>query len=101
MAARIYQPAKTATSSGRAKTRYWLLEMEPEGRKTIDALCGWSGSGDTEQQLQLKFPSKEAAVAYAKRMGIEARVFNPRKRIVMPKSYAENFIHPRSTSTTR
>lgn len=91
MAARIYQPAKTATSSGRAKTRYWLLEMEPEGRKTIDPLCGWSGSGDTAQQVQLKFPTKEAALAYAKKNGIEVRLFVPKSRIVTPKSYADNF----------
>lgn len=94
MAARIYQPAKTATSSGRAKTHYWLLEMEPETRKTIDPLCGWSGSGDTEQQVQLRFPSKEAAIAYAKKNGIEARVFTPKSRIVIPKSYADNFTGP-------
>lgn len=94
MTARIYQPAKTATSSGRAKTRYWLLEMEPEDRKTIDPLCGWSGSGDTQQQVQLRFPTKEAALAYAKRNGIEARLFAPKSRIVTPKSYAENFTRP-------
>ncbi|MEM8949187.1 MAG: ETC complex I subunit [Pseudomonadota bacterium] len=94
MTARIYQPAKTATSSGRAKTRYWLLEVEPGDRKTIDPLCGWSGSGDTQQQVQLRFPSKEAALAYARRNGIEARVFSPRSRIVTPKSYAENFTRP-------
>lgn len=91
MTARIYQPAKTATSSGRAKTRYWLLEMEPEDRKTIDPLCGWSGSGDTQQQVQLRFPTKEAALTYAKRNGIEARLSMPKSRIVTPKSYAENF----------
>lgn len=91
MAARLYQPAKTATSSGRAKTRSWLLEMEPEGRKTVDPLCGWSGSGDTEQQIQLKFPTREAALAYAKRNGIEVRLSAPRSRVVRLKSYADNF----------
>jgi hypothetical protein len=92
MVARIYQPAKTATSSGRAKTRRWLLEIEPKSRKEADPLCGWIGSDDTEQQLQLRFPSKEAAIAYARRMGIEYRVFDPHERIVRPKSYAENFV---------
>lgn len=91
MAARIYQPAKTATSSGRAKTRQWVLEMEPEDRKTIDPLCGWSGSGDTEQQVQLKFPTKVAAIAYARKNGIEVRLSNPKSRVVVPKSYADNF----------
>ncbi len=30
MRARIYQPAKTAMQSGRALTKRWLLEYEPE-----------------------------------------------------------------------
>ncbi len=92
MVARIYQPAKTATQSGRAKTRYWVLEIEPTDRKRIDPLCGWSGSGDTEQQLLLKFPTKEAALDYAKRHQIEYRLFEPKQRLVRPKSYADNFI---------
>ena len=92
MAASIYQPTKTATSSGRAKTRHWLLEMEPTARLDADPLCGWAGSGDTEQQLRLSFPDKAAAIAYAKRNGIEHRVFEPCQRVVRPKSYAENFI---------
>jgi hypothetical protein len=92
MAARIYQPARTATQSGRAKTRYWILEMEPAAPKTVDPLCGWSGSGDTEQQLQLRFPTKEAAIAYARKKQIDDRLALPPDRIVRPKSYAENFI---------
>jgi hypothetical protein len=92
MAARIYRPARTATQSGRAKTFHWVLEMAPKMPKVTDPLCGWIGSGDTEQQLKLHFPSKEAAIAYAKREGLDYRVFEPHKRIVTPKSYAENFI---------
>jgi NADH dehydrogenase ubiquinone Fe-S protein 4 len=92
MAARIYQPARTATPSGRAKTRRWLLEMEPASRKEADPLCGWIGSDDTEQQLQLRFPNKQAAIAYARREGLEYRVFEPHERVVRPKSYADNFI---------
>lgn len=95
MAARIYQPAKTATSSGRAKSRYWLLEMEPITRKSIDPLCGWSGSGDTGQQVQLKFPTKEAAIAYAKRNGLDVTLSPTKSRIVRPKSYADNFTRNR------
>ena len=34
MVARIYRPAKTATQSGRAKTRHWVLEMEPDRPRT-------------------------------------------------------------------
>jgi hypothetical protein len=66
--------------------------MEPKSRKEPDPLCGWLGSDDTEQQVQLHFPTKEAAIAYAKRRGIEYRVYEPHERVVRPKSYAENFI---------
>jgi hypothetical protein len=92
MVARIFRPAKTATQSGRAKTRQWLLEMEPRSRKHADPLCGWIGSDDTEQQVQLRFPSKEAAIAYARRQGIDYRLDEPHQRVVRPKSYADNFI---------
>lgn len=90
--ARIYQPAKPATQSGRFKTRFWLVEMEPTSRKEPDRLIGWVGSDDTEQQLQLRFPSREAAIAYCERRGISFSVYEPRQRVVRPKSYAENFI---------
>ena len=92
MVARIYRPARTATQSGRAKTRRWLLEMEPRSPKDTDPLCGWIGSDDTEQQLQLRFPSKEAAIAYARRQGIDYRVSRAARAVVRPKSYADNFI---------
>jgi hypothetical protein len=92
MTARIYQPARTATQQGRAKTRYWLLEMEPRSRWQTDPLIGWIGSDDTEQQLRLRFSSKDAAIAYAKREGLDYRVEEPHVRIVRPKSYADNFI---------
>lgn len=92
MVARIYLPARTATQSGRAKTGRWLLEMEPRSRKEADPLCGWIGSDDTEQQIQLRFPTREAAIAYARRRGIEYRVFEPHPRAIRPKSYADNFI---------
>lgn len=90
--ARIYQPAKTATSSGRAKTRHWVLEMEPRSQKETDPLMGWVGSDDTEQQVQIRFPDLDSAVAFAKRKGIDYRVHEPRERQIRPKSYAENFI---------
>ncbi len=92
MDARIYRPAKTAVSSGRAKTRYWVLEMEPRERREPDALIGWVGSGDTEQQVHMRFPTKEAAIAYARRAGITFVVEEPHERVVRPKSYSDNFV---------
>ena len=89
--ARIFQPAKTAMQSGFAKTRYWVLEFEPAEAQRPDPLMGWNGSGDTRNQIQMKFPTKEEAVAYAERMGYEYDVREPHTRGIRPKSYADNF----------
>ena len=64
MTARIYQPAKTAMQSGWAKTKHWVLEFEPSLPKSNDPLMGWTSSGDTRQQVQLQFDTREEAIAY-------------------------------------
>jgi hypothetical protein len=92
MQARIYQPAKTAVQSGRRKTKEWLVEFEPRSRKEADRLIGWVGSDDTDQQVRLRFPTKEAAIAYCRREDLTFQVFEPHQRVVRPKAYAENFI---------
>lgn len=90
--ARIFQPARTSIQSGRARTRQWILEMEPRARKDPDRLIGWVGSDDTTQQISLKFPTREAAIAYAERNGLTYQIDEPHRRIVKPKSYSDNFI---------
>jgi len=90
--ARIFQPAKPAPQSGRAKTRFWLVELEPRTRKEPDRLIGWVGSDDTDQQVSLRFPTREAAVAYCEKRGIAYLVSEPHKRVVRPKAYADNFV---------
>ena len=93
MRARIYKPAKTAMQSGRANTHKWYLEFEPSMAKTLDPLMGWTGSGDTQSQVRLRFDSKEAALAYAEEHGIVATVSEPHKRKanIRPGGYGENF----------
>lgn len=91
MVARIYQPARTAMQSGTAKTRYWVLEYEPAAPRDIDPLMGWTGTTDPASQVQLRFDSKEAAIAYAEKHRIPYRVFAPHARMVRPKAYSDNF----------
>jgi len=93
MRARIYQPAKTAMQSGTAKTKSWVLEFAPASAREIDPLMGWTGSGDTQAQVRLRFDSKEAALAYARENGIEAEVAEPHQRQpnIRPRGYGENF----------
>ena len=81
--------------SGRSNTQTWILEFEPTDALKVDSLMGWSGSQDTSRQLKMRFPSKEDAVAYAKRKGLLYRVQDPRQRIVKPKAYADNFAYKR------
>ncbi len=92
---RIYRPAKTAMQSGRSNTQDWVLEFEPSDRPEADALMGWSGSHDTSRQLNMRFPTKEDAVAYAKRRGLSYRVQDPSDRVVKPRAYADNFAYRR------
>ena len=91
MTARIYQPAKSATQSGRANSRHWLLEYESGGRREIDGLMGWTGSADTRTQVRLKFSSRDEALAYAKKYELDYNLEEPQVRRIRPKSYTENF----------
>ena len=91
MRVRIYQPAKTAMQSGQGGTKRWLLEFEPEARREIDPLMGWTSSRDTRAQIRLSFDSKEEAIAYAGKQGFAYSVEKPHSRSVRPKSYSDNF----------
>ena len=90
--ARILQPAKQATSSGLSKSREWVVEHEPRYRAEPDRLMGWVGQADIDQQVRLSFPTREAAIAYCERNDMTYTVFEPQRRVMKPKSYAENFI---------
>jgi hypothetical protein len=100
MTARIYQPAKTAMSSGRAKTHRWVLEYEPERARTIEPLMGYTASDDMKSQISVTFDNKEAAVAYATRNGIAYRVFEPKDRTRTAMAYSDNFRRDRAQPWT-
>ena len=102
MQARIYRPARTAMSSGTAKTREWVLEFAPSSARHLDPLMGWTSSDDTQSQVKLRFHSKEAALNYAKDNGIEAIVSEPKERKVniRPRGYGENFATDRKVVWT-
>lgn len=100
MAARIYQPARTAMQSGDAKTRYWVLEYEPNTPREAEPLMGWTSSNDMKSQISLRFPSKDDAVKYAERNGVPYRIFEPHPRKRTKKAYADNFKFGRIGSWT-
>ena len=100
MYARIYQPSKTAMQSGRAKTSLWLLEFTPNSRREPDALMGWVSSGDTKAQVQLKFNSRDEAIAYARSQGLAFQVFESEAAPKILKAYADNFAFGRKQPWT-
>ena len=91
MKARIYRPTKTAMQSGTANTRQWVLEYEPEHRRTIDPLMGWISSDDMRSQVRLRFDSRDEAVAYATRQGIAYDIQPEHRRKRHIRAYADNF----------
>ena len=77
--------------SGNGKTNKWILEYETKD-PTNNPLMGWESSSDTYTELKLKFSSKELAINYAKKKKIDFEIIEPRKRKIVKKSYADNFL---------
>ncbi|MGB5078084.1 MAG: NADH dehydrogenase ubiquinone Fe-S protein 4 [Sphingorhabdus sp.] len=91
MTARIFQRQKNAMQSGRARTDEWVLEFEPSEPRRPDPLMGWAGSGDTQAQVQLNFPSLQAAKAYAAKKKIVATIIPAAPHTLKLQAYADNF----------
>jgi len=81
--------------SGFGQTKEWILEFVPETPRAIDPLMGWTSSTDTQQQVRLKFDTREAAMAYAEDNGIAYTLTEPTKRKPLRKSYSDNFKYGR------
>jgi hypothetical protein len=91
VAARIYQESKSSMQSGKARVGRWVLQHEATEPKRADPLTGWTGSGDTRDQVILVFPTLEAAQAYAGKHGIEYHVVPAAERTLKLQTYADNF----------
>ena len=91
---KIFQPAKTAMSSGRGKTKYWVIKPILNSPQLPETLMGWQSGADTRRQIDLKFSSKEEAIAYAEAKQLSYDVIEPKARTPKLKSYAANFTKP-------
>ena len=87
----IYIPTKTAMQSGLGKNNKWLLEFYTDN-KALNPLMGWETSSNTLSEVKLEFISKDEAINYAKTNNIDYDLIEPKKRKVVKKSYADNFI---------
>ncbi len=77
--------------SGLGKTDKWILEFETNN-PTTNPLMGWESSNDTFSELNLEFSSKDLAVEYAKKNKIDFEIIEPKRRKIIKKSYADNFL---------
>lgn len=102
MLARIYQPTKSAMTSGQARTKDWVLDVVHTTPRRIDPVMGWTSSSDTAAQVRLSFDTREEAEDYARRHGIAFVTAQPKKRkhVIRPKGYGQNFATERRTAWT-
>ncbi len=91
MSARIYRPPNSAMQSGSANSKRWLFEFEPEQRRDIDPLMGYTSSSDMNRQIKLWFDTSEEAVAYALKNGIAYRVEPDKIATRKVAIYSDNF----------
>jgi hypothetical protein len=89
--ARISELERKTTQSGKANAGRWLLEFERTEAMRPDPLTGWNGSNDTKPQVRLAFPTKDAAIAYCERKGIEYHLVPAQPVRLKLQAYADNF----------
>ena len=77
--------------SGLAKNNKWILEFKTKDPGK-NPLMGWESSTDTLSELKLEFSTKELAINYAKKKKIDFEIIDPKKRRIVKKSYADNFL---------
>src|SRR5436190_17557795 len=85
--ATIYKTAPSPMTSGRTRVQRWTLRFERRSAPYIEPLMGWTGDDDPLAQVELSFPSAEAAIAYARRQGLSYTVLgspgrNPELRAI-------------------
>ena len=78
--------------SGLGKTNKWILEFITKD-PTTNPLMGWESSSDTLTELKMEFTTKDLAINYAKKMKIDYEIIEPKKRKIVKKSYADNFLN--------
>ena len=89
--ARISELDRRTTQSGKAKAGKWLLVFERKEAQRPDPLTGWNGSGDTNPQVSIAFPTREAAIAYCEKHGLDFHLVPAPPVRLKIQAYADNF----------
>ena len=67
----IYKVAPSVMTSAPRRKAEWKLKFERRTPLRIEPLMGWTEDDDPLAQLELSFPSAEAAIAYARTQGLQ------------------------------
>ena len=89
--ARISELDRKTTQSGNAIAGRWLVEFERQQPLRADPLTGWNGSGDTGPQVRMNFATKEAAIAYCDKHGLDYHIVPAAPVRLKIQAYADNF----------
>ncbi|CAD6186131.1 unnamed protein product [Caenorhabditis auriculariae] len=90
--ARIFKPAKEATQTPWGNTLAWRIELDNRQRWE-NPLMGWSSTGDplSNISMNMKFASKEDAVAFCEKNRWDYDIEEPNARQIKPKNYGQNY----------
>ena len=86
--ARISEYERKTTQSGKANAGRWLLEFERQQALRPDPLTGWN---DTRPQVRMNFATKDAAIAYCDKHGLDYHVVPAAPVRLKIQAYADNF----------
>lgn len=96
LSARIFRPCRSVTTSRKAGTKDWRLVFERRRAPFIDSLMGWTGSDEPMTQVELKFPTLEAATAYCERQGLNYAIQWPHD--AKPKGWGRRSVEEHTRS---
>ncbi|QND64654.1 ETC complex I subunit [Mesorhizobium loti] len=71
VSARIFRTGRSVVTSARIMPRQWRLIFERRTPPSIDHLMGYTGGDDTLTQVELNFPTREAAETYALKLQLD------------------------------
>ncbi|KAG6377044.1 Ndufs4, NADH dehydrogenase Fe-S protein 4 [Boletus reticuloceps] len=96
-AVRIYQPTRNTMQSGSGKSERWRIDwdiLQGAGRWE-NPLMGWASSADYMQGTRLSFKSKEDAIHFSEKQGIQPLLPGQPETVkrISPKNYAENYVY--------
>jgi hypothetical protein len=92
MAKALIQQDQSPGSPALQKRRNgWVVAFETSRAQRPDPLTGWAGGAETQSQVNLRFPTAEAAIAYCEREGHDFKVIPAPRRKLLLQSYADNF----------